>query len=339
MTTGWSIFVIVLVALNILGTTWLLWWTARRPKGGPPPETTGHVWDGDIREYNKPLPKWWINLFYLTIAFSIAYLVWYPGLGNLPGRGGWSSGGEHDIEKAAADARLADAFRRFEGRGVDEIAQDGEALAFGGRLFANYCAQCHGGDGRGARGFPNLTDADWQWGGAPADILTTVLDGRQAAMPALGAAMGGEVGISEVAAYVQSLSGMRADPALASAGRARFAGVCSACHGADGTGNPLLGAPDLTDRTWLYGGDFATIREGVVVGRSGMMPAHRNVLGETRSRLVAAYVWSISDAARHEAGEAAGATPPAPVDPDLAPQGSATPPVPAGTEEATEPAG
>ena len=196
------------------------------------------------------------------------------------------------------------------------------------RLFANYCAQCHGGDGRGARGFPNLTDADWQWGGAPADILTTVLDGRQAAMPALGAAMGGEVGISEVAAYVQSLSGMRADPALASAGRARFAGVCSACHGADGTGNPLLGAPDLTDRTWLYGGDFATIREGVVVGRSGMMPAHRNVLGETRSRLVAAYVWSISDAARREAGANAPASPAAPpVDPDMAPLGSATPPV------------
>ena len=329
MTGGWSIFVIALVALNIFGAAWLLWWTARKPKGGPPPaETTGHVWDGDIREYNKPLPRWWINLFYLTIVFSIVYLIWYPGLGNLPGKGGWSSGGEHDLQKAAADARLADAFRRFEGRGIDAIAQDPEALAFGGRLFANYCAQCHGGDGRGARGFPNLTDADWQWGGAPADILTTVLDGRQAAMPALGAAMGGEVGISEVAAYVQSLSGMRTDPALASAGRARFTAVCSACHGADGTGNPLLGAPNLTDRTWLYGGDFATIREGVVVGRSGMMPAHRNVLGETRSRLVSAYVWSISDAARREAAANTPPTPAAPpVDPDLAPLGSATPPV------------
>ena len=330
MSGGWSIFVIAIIALNIFGATWLLWWTARKPKGGPPPETTGHVWDGDIREYNKPLPRWWINLFYLTIIFSIAYLIWFPGLGNLQGRGGWSSGGEHDAEKAEADARLAEAFSRFEGKGIDEIAKDDEALAFGGRLFANYCAQCHGGDARGARGFPNLTDADWQWGGSPQDILTTVLDGRQAAMPALGAAMGGDVGISEVATYVQSLAGMKTDPALAAAGRARFLGVCAACHGAEGHGNPLMGAPNLTDRTWLYASDFATIREGVVVGRSGMMPAHRGVLGETRARLVAAYVWSISDAARQEAAKTA---PPAPaVDPDLAPHGSATPPVPAGAE-------
>jgi cytochrome c oxidase cbb3-type subunit 3 len=298
MSKAWSIYVIVLIVLNIVGMTWLLWWTSRKPKDGPGPETTGHVWDGDIREYNKPLPRWWMNLFYLTIVFAIGYLIWYPGLGNLAGRAGWTSAGEHDLEKSAADERLAEAFSRFEGQGIDLVAKDPEALAFGGRLFANHCAQCHGADARGARGFPNLTDADWQWGGTPDDILQTVLHGRQAAMPALGAAMGGDIGMTEVATYVQTLSGLRADPALAAAGKARFAGICAGCHGPEGRGNPLVGAPNLTDETWLYAPDFATIRDGVAGGRNGMMPAHLPILGETRARLVAAYVWSLSAAAR-----------------------------------------
>ena len=294
MTTGWSLYVISLVVLNILATTWLLWWTARKRKSdSKDAETTGHVWDGDITEYNKPLPKWWINLFYLTIIYSIGYLVWYPGMGNFAGTSGWSSAKEHDAEKAEADKQLAVAFGRFDGMPIDEIARDEEALAFGSRLFANHCAMCHGSDARGGRGFPNLTDADWQWGGTPEDITTTLLHGRQAAMPPLGAVLGGDVGITEVAAYVQSLSGMKADPALAAAGQARFA-VCAACHGPDGKGNPALGAPNLTDDTWLYGSDFATLREGILNGRNGMMPAHAPIIGETRSRIVAAYVWSLT---------------------------------------------
>lgn len=294
MTTGWSLYVISLVVLNILATTWLLWWTARKRKSdSKDAETTGHVWDGDITEYNKPLPKWWINLFYLTIIYSIGYLVWYPGMGNFAGTSGWSSAKEHDAAKAEADKQLAVAFGRFDGMPIDEIARDEEALAFGSRLFANHCAMCHGSDARGGRGFPNLTDADWQWGGTPEDITTTLLHGRQAAMPPLGAVLGGDVGITEVAAYVQSLSGMKADPALAAAGQARFA-VCAACHGPDGKGNPALGAPNLTDDTWLYGNDFATLREGILNGRNGMMPAHAPIIGETRSRIVAAYVWSLT---------------------------------------------
>ena len=165
---------------------------------------------------------------------------------------------------------------------------------FGARLFQNHCAQCHGSDARGAKGFPNLTDDDWLWGGSAEQILATIVDGRQAAMPALGAAIGGDVGVTEVAAYVQSLSGIKADPALAEAGKAKYAGVCAACHGADGKGNPILGAPNLTDDTWLYGSDFATISEGIRNGRNGMMPAHGPIIGETRSRLVGAYVWTIS---------------------------------------------
>jgi len=296
MTTGWSLFVIFLIVLNIAGCAWLLWWTSKRrgDEARNNAETTGHVWDGDLTEYNKPLPRWWIILFWLTIVFSIGYLAWYPGMGNFAGTSGWTSAKEHDADKADADARLAEAFGRFDAMPIDEIAQHDEALAFGGRLFQNHCAQCHGADARGAKGFPNLTDGDWLWGGSPDQILATIVQGRQAAMPPLAAAIGGEVGVTEVATYVQSLAGIKADPALAEAGKAKFAGVCAACHGADGKGNPILGAPNLTDDTWLYGSDFATISEGIRNGRNGMMPAHGPIIGETRSRLVGAYVWSIS---------------------------------------------
>jgi len=300
MTTAWSTYVVFLVVLNILATTWLLWWTARKRKSDArTSETTGHVWDGDITEYNKPLPKWWINLFYLTIIYSVGYLIWYPGLGNFAGTSGWSSAKEHNADKAEADAKLAVAFARFDGMPIDQIAKDGEALAFGSRLFANHCAMCHGSDARGGKGFPNLADADWQWGGTPDQIVTTILHGRQAAMPALAAVVGGEVGVTEVAAYVQSLSGMKVDPVLAAAGQARFA-VCAACHGADGKGNVALGAPNLTDEIWLYGRDFATLRDGVTHGRNGMMPAHLPIIGETRTRIAAAYVWSLSHAVSDE---------------------------------------
>ena len=303
MSRGWSLYVIFLVVLNIVATVWLLWWTARRrPSDQDGSATTGHVWDGDLTEYNKPLPKWWINLFYLTIIYSIGYLAWYPGLGNLAGWSGWTSAGEHDVDKAAADAKLAEAFSRFEGQPIDQIAQDPKAVAFGASIYANNCAMCHGSDARGAKGYPNLTDEDWLWGGSPDQILTTILQGRQAAMPPLAAAIGGDVGVTEVAAYVQSLSGIKADPALAAAGKARFAGVCAACHGVDGKGNPALGAPNLTDKIWLYGNDFATIREAMVLGRNGMMPAHEPIIGETRSRLAAAYVWSLSHGASGQGG-------------------------------------
>ncbi len=294
MTTGWSLYVIFLVVLNIAATTWLLWWTARKRKSdGKDAETTGHVWDGDITEYNKPLPRWWINLFYLTIIYSVGYLIWYPGLGNFAGTSGWTSAGEHDADKAKADAQLAAAFGRFETMPINQIALDGEALAFGSRLYANHCAMCHGSDARGGKGFPNLVDGDWQWGASPDEILTTILQGRQAVMPPLGAVLGGDVGITEVATYVQSLSGMKTDPALAAAGQARFA-VCAACHGPEGKGNTALGSPNLTDDAWIYGSDFATIREGIVNGRNGMMPAHEPIIGETRTRIVAAYVWSLT---------------------------------------------
>lgn len=293
MSTFWSIFIIALVLINIAGCVWLLWYTGRRRPGGEA-ETTGHVWDGDIREYNKPLPRWWINLFYLTIVFTIGYLIWYPGMGSFAGSSGWTSDKEHDADRAVEDAKLAAALAEFAGRPIDALARDPKAVDYGRGIFAANCATCHGSDARGAKGFPDLTDGSWQWGGDPQTVLTSILDGRTAAMPPMAAVLGSEQAVLETAVFVQSLSGQRVDPTLAAAGKARFATVCAACHGAEGRGNPALGAPDLSDPIWLYGNNFEAIRTAIVEGRSGQMPPHRPLIGETRARLVGGYIWSLA---------------------------------------------
>jgi len=292
MSQGWSWYIAVVSLANILGCLWLLWWTAKkRPGERSESETTGHTWDGDLTEYNKPLPRWWLNLFYATIVFALAYLVLYPGLGAFAGTQGWSSAKEHAKDAAEADAAIKPLFAKFAATPLAELGENTEALALGRSVFANNCATCHGSDARGAKGFPNLTDSDWLWGGAPESVLTTILDGRQAAMPPLGQVLG-EQGVTEAAVYVQSLSGHAVDATLAQAGKARFDMICAACHGPDGKGNPALGAPNLTDGVWLYGGDFSTISETIRNGRQGRMPAHRGLLGEDRARLAAAFVLS-----------------------------------------------
>lgn len=296
MSAAWSWYIIVLVVINIAGCVWLLWWTSKRRPGEP--ETTGHVWDGDITEYNKPLPRWWINLFYLTIIFSIGYLIWYPGFGRFAGTSGWTSTGEHDIQRAANEAKLAPLFARFSGRELPELAKDADALRLGQSVFANHCSTCHGSDARGAKGFPNLTDGDWQWGGEPEQILASILQGRQAVMPPLAAVLGSEQAVNETAVYVQSLSGQRVDPALAAAGKTRYESICAACHGVDGRGMVALGAPNLTDGIWLYGGDYDAIRAAIVQGRNGEMPAHEPLIGADRVRLAAAWVYHLSEPAR-----------------------------------------
>jgi cytochrome c oxidase cbb3-type subunit 3 len=292
MSSAWSIYIIVLTVVMIIGCTWLLWSTSRPIKGEG--ETTGHVWDGDIREYNKPLPRWWLILFYATIIYSIGYLIWYPGLGNFAGVGGWTSAGEHDAQRDEAEARLAPLFARFETMPIEEIARDPDGLRLGRSVFGNHCAMCHGSDARGAIGFPNLTDNDWLWGGTPEAILTSVLDGREGLMPPLAAAMGSDLAVSEVAVYTQSLSGHKVDPAMAAAGKRRYDTLCIACHGADGTGNQALGAPNLTDDIWVHGSGLDAIRAAVIEGRHGQMPAHRDIIGPVRARLVAAWVWAQS---------------------------------------------
>lgn len=294
MSGAWSWYVIVLVVINLLGCVWLLRWTGRRRPGDPKPEDTSHWWDGDITEYNKPMPRWWLGLFYITVVFAVGYLVYYPGMGAWAGTSAWTSAREHDADKAEADQRIAAAFAPYADKPVEQLAKDPVALRLGQNIFANHCAACHGADARGARGFPDLSDDIWHWGGQPQDVLTSVMDGRQAAMPPLAAALGSAAKIDQTIAYVRSLSGLPVDAQQATAGAAHFAGLCTACHGPEGKGNALMGAPDLTDKYWLYGSDADSIRETLVLGRNGSMPAHANLLGPARARVVAAWVYSRS---------------------------------------------
>ncbi len=292
MSIGWTVFIALLTALNVLGCVWLIWYTSRRRKDEP--ETTGHVWDEDIREYNKPLPRWWVNLFYLTIVFSIAYLIWYPGLGGFSGLSGWSSAAEHEAERARQETRFNERFGRYAELPIEAIADSPEAMRFAAALFANHCAMCHGSDARGAPGFPNLRDGHWQWGGTPEAILHSIRYGREGVMPGFAAALGSEQAVSEVAVYVQGLAGLRVDPALAAAGRQRYQTICAACHGPEGRGNPLLGAPDLTHGAFTYGASFEALRRTIAEGRHGIMPPQGPVLGELRARILAAYVWALN---------------------------------------------
>ncbi|HET7843308.1 MAG TPA: cytochrome-c oxidase, cbb3-type subunit III [Xanthomonadales bacterium] len=299
MNAGWSIYVALFTLVNILACLWLLWWTSRHRKpGDEQKDTTGHSWDG-ITEYNKPLPRWWLNLFYATIVFALGYLVVFPGLGNFAGTQKWSSDGELAAEQKAATAKRDAALARYAGKPIAELARDDSALALGRGVFANHCAACHGSDARGARGYPNLTDDDWLWGGEPERVLETVLEGRTGAMPALGTVLGPD-GVADTAVYVQQLAGGPVDPAMAARGERHFRTICVACHGADGKGNAALGAPNLTDTTWLYGGDLAAITQTIRDGRNGAMPAHRPLIGESRARLAAA--WVVSGAGARDAG-------------------------------------
>jgi len=300
MTTGWSLFVIVLTVVNILACVWLLRWTmkprsATEKIGGG--ADTGHTWDGDLREYNNPLPKWWLWLFYITVVFGLIYLAVFPGLGNFGGLKGWSQAQQYEQERAAVEARAAALLAPFASMTVPELAANAQAMATANNLFQNNCAQCHGADGGGARGFPNLANADWQWGGDPDSIVQTIAGGRVAAMTPWGEVLG-EQGIDEVVAYVLQLSGQPADAGKAAAGATHFQTYCMACHGADGKGMTAVGAPNLTDGVWLYGGDADTIRETVTKGRMGQMPAFQDQLGEQRVRLMAAYVLKLSGGAQ-----------------------------------------
>ncbi|MGB7740335.1 MAG: cytochrome-c oxidase, cbb3-type subunit III [Steroidobacteraceae bacterium] len=296
MTSGWSLFVIIVTIANILACLWLLRWTSKprtaneKIGGGA---DTGHVWDKDLREYNNPLPKWWLWLFYITVAFGLLYLAFYPGLGNFAGVGGWTQAGQYEKEKAAVEAKAQQLLAPLAALPVSELANNAQAMSTAHNLFQQNCAQCHGSDGGGAVGFPNLANADWQWGSDADSVVATIAGGRIAAMPPWGAVLG-EPGVDEVVAYVQTLSGQQADATKAAAGQVRFQTVCSACHGMDGKGNPLLGAPNLTDQIWLYGGDAATIKQTLMNGRNGQMPAWGDKLGEQRIKLLAAYVTKLA---------------------------------------------
>jgi len=292
----WSVYIAILVALSIIGCGVLLWSQSKVqvtvPKDGKV-ETTGHVYDG-LEEFNNPMPRWWMWLFYITIVFAVIYLVLYPGFGSFAGKLGWRSAGQYQEEVKLAEAEVGPMFEKYKATDLKALAADSKANAMGERLFLTYCAQFHGSDARGNKGFPNLADRDWLYGGEPETIKLSILNGRHGQMPPMGAAVGSEKDIESVAHYVLSLSGSAHDSIKATAGREKFA-VCAACHGADGKGMAAMGAPNLTDKTWLYGGSVATIMETIRLGRNNVMPAFADFLGEAKVHLLAAYVWGLSN--------------------------------------------
>ncbi len=294
VSSGWSIYISAVTTVSILFCVWLCWVLASKKAAGSSVETTGHVWDETLAEYNNPLPRWWLYLFYITIAFAVGYLVLYPGFGASKGQFGWSQVGQYETEVQKAKAVYEPLFTRYLSQDIKQVAADPEARAMGERLYLTYCVQCHGSDARGSRGFPNLSDKDWLYGGDPEKIKETILGGRQGMMPPMAAAVGEAADVENVANYVLSLSQSGHDPAKAALGKAKF-GACAACHGPDGTGNPALGAPNLTDKTWLYGGGVATIIESINKGRSNQMPAFKDLLGEGKAHVLSAYVWSLSN--------------------------------------------
>lgn len=294
----WHWYVAVITVLSILGCGILLWtqstYRARVRADGTVEDTTGHVWDEDLTELNTPMPRWWVVLFYLTIVFGFAYLALYPGLGNFAGTLGWKSSGEYQAELKQANADYGPLFAKYAGQDLRALAADPQAHAIGERLFLNYCAQCHGSDARGSKGFPNLADQDWLHGGEPSVIKQSIMKGRTGSMPAMGAALGSDKDVAAVAQYVRNLSGLTADPIMVAIGKPKFAS-CVACHGADGKGNPALGAPNLADKTWLYGGSQETVMETIGKGRHNSMPAFGEFLGDEKAHVLAAYVWSLSN--------------------------------------------
>ncbi len=292
MSSNWSIYIIALTALMIVGSFLLLFGNRTRPADSE--AKTGHVYDG-IEEYDNPLPAWWLYLFVITLVFAIGYLVAYPGLGSFPGLLGWSQTGQWQAEVDVAKARYEPVFAKYRDMPVEQVAQDPEALRMGQRIFANNCSQCHGSDAGGARGFPNLRDNDWLWGGSAEAIHTTIVNGRQGGMPPWGQMLG-EEGVKNTAHYALTLSGALPAGPESAAGETSFKTICASCHGVDGKGNQMLGAPNLTDDIWLYGKELETVKHGIRNGRMGQMPAFGGQLDADKIHLLTAYVLSLSPA-------------------------------------------
>ncbi len=300
MTSFWSWYVTLLSLGTIAALVWLLLATRKGQRPDSTEETVGHSYDG-IEEYDNPLPRWWFMLFVGTVIFALGYLALYPGLGNwkgiLPGyEGGWTQVKEWQREMDKAEEQYGPLYAKYAAMPVEEVATDPQALKMGGRLFASNCSVCHGSDAKGAYGFPNLTDNDWLWGGEPETIKTTILHGRQAAMPAWKDVIG-EEGIRNVAGYVRSLSGRDTPEGISvdiEQGQKIFATNCVVCHGPEAKGVAAMGAPNLTDNVWLYGSSFAQIQQTLRYGRNGRMPAQEAILGNDKVHLLAAYVYSLS---------------------------------------------
>ncbi|MCC5855045.1 MAG: cytochrome-c oxidase, cbb3-type subunit III [Idiomarina sp.] len=314
MSSFWSAWIIVLTLGTLIALMILLKWNMSNFTDVEEGESMGHSFDG-IEELNNPLPKWWTILFWACFAWGFLYLALYPGLGNFPGLLGWTSSNQgirsleesremtaqaiaegrnvqYVRERQRAEEVYGPIFQQYASLSIDEIAKNPEALRIGQRLFLQNCAQCHGSDARGSLGFPNLTDGVFNWGGTAEHVYVTLMEGRVAEMPAFLDQLG-EQGISDVATYVLSLSGRAVDREAARRGEQQFA-VCAACHGMDGKGNIALGAPDLTNNVWLYGGSQRAVEETLRYGRNGVMPRWDEILGEDKVKILSGYVLSLN---------------------------------------------
>jgi cytochrome c oxidase cbb3-type subunit 3 len=291
----WGIYISSITVVGIVACLVLLFVTGRIKASTAADNTTGHVWDGDLREMNNPLPRWWSYMFVFTVIFSLVYLVMYPGLGSYKGTLGWTSDKLHADEVAKGNAEIAPIYAKFMSMKPEDVAKDAQAMAIGERLFSNNCAQCHASDARGNKGFPNLTDGDWLHGGTPEKIKETITGGRIGNMPPIAAAVGSADDVKNVAQYVLSLSGLPHDSARAALGQEKFV-ICAACHGADGKGMQAVGSANLTDKIWLHGpGNEKTILDMVNNGKVNVMPAQGGRLTEAQIHVLTAYIWGLSN--------------------------------------------
>jgi cytochrome c oxidase cbb3-type subunit III len=294
--SGWGIYIALVTGVGIV---WCLYLLFSQRKTNVTYEAdgsvadTGHVWDGDLRELNNPLPRWWMWMFVLSCVFAIVYLILYPGMGTYEGSLGYTTRNAHDASVVQANQQLKPVYAKYMSMDAKQVAADPAAREMGQRLFLNHCAQCHGSDAGGSKGFPNLADTDWLYGGDTENIKQTLIGGRAGVMPAF--AHLESVQVSDVANYVRSLSGLAADQIKVGRGAEVYKANCAACHGAEGKGMAAMGAPNLTDKVWLYGGSEATIIETVLKGRNGMMPAHETILTPEKIHLLTAYVWGLSN--------------------------------------------
>jgi cytochrome c oxidase cbb3-type subunit 3 len=293
----WSWWVAIPTMLGLLWCAWLAYSNAQAVKSDEGEDGEGelaeHVWDEDIRENNNPLPKWWLNLFYITVVFSFAYLILYPGLGSYQGILGWSQLSQYQGELDEAEERYAPLYDKYGSQNLEQLGKDPDAMATASRLFSTNCSICHGADARGTKGFPNLRDDNWLYGGDGESIKASIANGRSGVMPGWFPAVG-EQGVAELTGYLISFQQSASIAQLAEAGKQKFQTFCVACHGVDATGNQALGAPDLTDNNWLYGGSSDDISESIALGRQGAMPAHKDLLGENQIHLLTAYVLGLS---------------------------------------------
>jgi len=293
MPAFWHAYVAIITLAFIVWCGWLVSWSAKQgPKDAADDELVGHKWDGDLEEWNNPAPKWWLYLYFITIFWGVGFLIWFPGLGNFEGIGGWTSAGQYEQEMAAAADKYEPIYERFAAMDFDALATDPDAQRLGASLYASYCTTCHGSDARGAKGFPNLVDNDWLWGNSEQQLTHTIMNGRSGVMAVF--PLGTDDDVTAMVNYVRSLSGLVEADAAAQAAGVKFTMLCAACHMPDGTGNQMLGGPNLTDDTWLYGSSEADVRETVTTGRTGIMPAHGELLGANRAKILAAYISSLS---------------------------------------------